>query len=99
MAVLVRMDEQIARLEQREVEQDERIAKLERRAKRSSRNSSQPPSQDPPSAASAPRTLGPSAGGQPGHEGKGRPLLPAWAVDEVAGAEPFEGFECGRLGR
>jgi hypothetical protein len=50
VAVLLRMDEQIARLERRVAQQDERIARLERQAKRSSRNSSQPPSQDPPTA-------------------------------------------------
>jgi transposase len=84
IAVLLRMDEQIGRLEKRVARQDERIAQLERKGKRSSRNSSQPPSADPPSAPT--RGKGPSgrtAGGQPGHEGKGRPLLPAWAVDEV----------------
>jgi len=41
VAVLLRMDEQIARLEKRVSQQDERIARLEREAKRSSRNSSQ----------------------------------------------------------
>lgn len=85
VAVLLRMDEQIQRLEKRVAQQDDRIAQLERRLGRSSRNSSQPPSQDP--AGSAPRRgkdpSGRKQGGQPGHEGKGRPLLPAWAVDEV----------------
>jgi transposase len=85
VAVLLRMDEQIARLEKRVAQQDERIAQLERRLGRDSHNSSQPPSQDPPG--SAPRRgkgrSGRKQGGQPGHEGHGRPLLPAWAVDEV----------------
>jgi hypothetical protein len=44
----VGMDEQIGRLEKRVAQQDERIAQLERRIGRSSRNSSQPPSTDPP---------------------------------------------------
>ncbi len=84
VAVLLRMDEQIARLEKRVAGQEERIAKLERRTGRSSRNSSQPPSQDSPGVPQR-RGKDPSGraqGGQPGHEGKGRPLLPAWAVDE-----------------
>lgn len=85
VAVLLRMDEQIARLEKRVARQDERIAQLERRVGRSSRNSSQPPSSDPPST--PPKRgkdrSGRKQGAQPGHEGKGRPLLPAWAVDEV----------------
>jgi transposase len=84
VAVLLRMDEQIERLERRVGQQDERIAELERRLGRSSRNSSQPPSQDPPSAPK--RGKGPSGrsqGAQPGHEGRGRGLLPVSAVDEV----------------
>jgi transposase len=83
--VLLRMDAQIEALTARVARQDERIAQLERRLNRSSRNSSTPPSADPP--ASTPKRgkdpSGRSQGAQPGHEGKGRPLLPAWAVDEV----------------
>ncbi|HXL44623.1 MAG TPA: IS66 family transposase [Gaiellaceae bacterium] len=62
-----------------------RVAELERRLKRSSRNSSLPPSQDPPSAPPRPRRPGSGRerGGQPGHEGKNRPLLPLERVDEV----------------
>jgi transposase len=85
VAVLLRMDEQIQRLEARVVRQDERIAGLERRLNRSSRNSSQPPSVDPPAGA-ARRREGPSGrrqGAQGGHEGKGRELLPTSACDEV----------------
>jgi transposase len=62
-----------------------RVAELEQRLNRSSRNSSLPPSQDPPSA--PPRSREPGSGrergGQPGHEGKSRPLLPLERVDEV----------------
>jgi transposase len=85
VAVLLRMDEQIGRLEKRVAQQDERIAQLERRLARNSRNSSQPPSADPPSAPSrrGKDRSGRKPGGQPGREGKGRPLLPAWAVDRV----------------
>ncbi len=85
MAVLLRMDEQISRLTERVARQDERIGELERRLGRSSRNSSQPPSEDPPGA--EPKrgkgSSGRKQGAQPGHEGKGRDLLAAWAVDEV----------------
>jgi hypothetical protein len=49
--VLLRMDEQIRRLEERVARQDERIAQLERKLNRDSRNSSAPPSSDPPSRA------------------------------------------------
>jgi hypothetical protein len=62
-----------------------RVAELEQRLNRSSRNSSLPPSLDPPSAPPRPREPGSGRerGGQPGHEGKSRPLLPLERVDEV----------------
>ena len=98
VAVLLRMDEQIERLEKRVAAQDERIAQLERRVGRSSRNSSQPPSSDPPGK--APKrgkdSSGRKQGAQDGHEGKGRPLLPAWALDEVVEHWP-EGCGCGHV--
>lgn len=85
-----RLEAQVAKLTARVAIQDERIASLERQLGRSSRNSSQPPSADPPSA--PPRRgkdpSGRKPGGQPGHEGKGRSLLPAWAVDEVVAHWP-----------
>ncbi len=98
VAVLLRMDEQIGRLEKRVERQDERIAQLERRLGRSSRNSSQPPSQDPPSGAPK-RGKDPSGraqGAQPGHEGRGRGLLPASAVDEIIDHWPAS-CECGHV--
>lgn len=79
-----RLEAQVEKLTAKVARQDERIATLERQLSRSSRNSSQPPSADPPSV--PPRSKSPTGckqGAQPGHEGKGRPLLPAWAVDEV----------------
>jgi transposase len=75
--VLLRMDRRIQQLEAR-------VEKLERELSKGSRNSSRPPSSDPPTA--SPRSKDPSGherGGQPGHEGHGRDLLPACAVDEV----------------
>jgi transposase len=78
------LEAHVARQDERIAKQDERIAQLERRLNRSSKNSSQPPSADGPSAPK--RSKDPSGrarGGQIGHEGKGRPLLPAWAVGEV----------------
>jgi len=100
VAVLLRMDEQIQRLEKRVAAQDERIAQLERRIGRSSRNSSQPPSSDPPGKDKAPKRgkdrSGRKQGAQGGHEGKGRPLLPAWAVDDVVEHWPA-GCGCGHV--
>jgi transposase len=96
--VLLRMDAQIRRLEGRVARQDERIAQLERRLNRSSRNSSKPPSADSP-ASTPKRGKDPSGrkqGAQPGHEGRGRPLLPAWAVDRVIDYWP-EHCGCGHV--
>ena len=75
--VLLRMDRRIQQLEAR-------VEKLERELKKSSRNSSRPPSSDPPSSSARSKDRsGRKRGAQPGHEGHGRELLPAWAVDEV----------------
>jgi transposase len=96
--VLLRMDRRILELSETVARQGERIAQLERRLNRSSRNSSQPPSADSPGA--VPRrgkdSSGRRQGGQPGREGKGRPLLPAWAVDEVIDHWP-DRCECGQV--
>src|SRR5674476_583523 len=93
-----RLAAQVKALSARVAHQDERIAQLERRLKRNSRNSSTPPSADPPD--STPRRRkdpsGRGQGAQPGHEGKGRPLLPAWAVDEVIEHWP-ERCGCGHV--
>lgn len=95
-----RLEAQVEQLTVRVARQDERIATLERQLGRSSRNSSQPPSADPLSA--PPRrgkdSSGRPQGARPGHEGKGRALLPAWAVDEVVEHWPA-GCACGHVFR
>ena len=88
--VLLAMDRRIQQLEAR-------VEKLERELKTSSRNSSRPPSSDPPSSSA--RSKDPSGrkrGAQEGHEGHGRPLLPAWAVDEVVAYWPSR-CRCGHV--
>jgi transposase len=90
--VLLAMDRRIQQLEAR-------VEKLERELARSSRNSSLPPSSDPPGKRRAVRgkdRSGRSQGAQPGHEGHGRELLPLCAVDEVFEHWP-ERCECGRV--
>src|SRR5450759_2483960 len=92
LALLMRIDELIEanrRLESR-------VAELEQRLKRSSRNSSLPPSADPPSAPPRPRQAasGRWAGAQPGHPGRGRPLRPIEAIDELIDHWP-ERCACG----
>jgi len=62
-----------------------RVEKLEAQLRKSSRNSSLPPSQDPPSAPPRPKQAasGRKPGGQLGHEGKSRSLLSLERVDEL----------------
>jgi len=76
-----------------------RVAELERRLSRSSRNSSLPPSQDPPSA--PPRLRRPGSGrtrgGQPGHEGSYRQLLPPEQADEVVEHWPVQCQACAHV--
>jgi transposase len=76
-----------------------RLAELERRLKRCSRSSSLPPSQDPPSV--PPRAgkagSGRRRGGQPGHEGRSRPLLPLERVEEVVEHWPERCRSCAHV--
>jgi transposase len=62
-----------------------RVEKLEELLRRSSRNSSLPPSQDPPSAPARAKkpASGRGRGRQPGHEGTSRSLLSLERVEEV----------------
>src|SRR5450759_2449731 len=94
IALLMRLDELIAANRRLEA----RVADLERQLNRTSRNSSLPPSLDPPSAPPRPRPplSGRSPGGQPGHEGKNRRLLPLELVDEVVDHWPQRGQACAR---
>jgi transposase len=92
--VLLRMDRQIQQL-------TGRVERLERELRKNSRNSSQPPSQDRPAKTEKrpSRTAGRSGrkpGGQAGHEGHGRELLPTMAVDEVVVHWP-DSCECGHV--
>jgi transposase len=90
-----RLEAQVEQLTAKVARQDERIASLERQLGRSSRNSSQPPSEDPPSTPMRSKSpTGRGQGAQPGHEGKGRELLPTSAVDEVVAHWPT-GCGCG----
>src|SRR5450830_1103311 len=62
-----------------------RVADLEERLNRNSRNSSLPPSADPPSVPPRPRQAasGRRAGAQPGHPGRGRRLASIESLDEL----------------
>jgi len=89
---------------------EERIRRLEEQARRDSRTSSAPPSQDPPKTrqqrraearAKAKELLAKDranrkAGGQPGHRGAGRELAPEDQVDEIVDHFPEACRGCGR---
>jgi transposase len=97
--VLLRMDLQIRVLTAQVERQGERIAVLEAKLAANSRNSSRPPSTDKPGK--APKRTGKERsprkqGGQTGHEGRGRELLPTAAVDEVVEHWPLL-CGCGHL--
>jgi transposase len=88
IGLLVRLDDLVAaneRLVAANERLEGRVSELERRLSRSSRNSSLPPSQDPPSAPPRPRGKGSGRkrGGQQGHEGRHRRLVPPEEVDEI----------------
>jgi len=92
-AVRTLVQEQAARIARLE----ERLAALEERVRQTSRTSSRPPSSDPPSAPRR-RTQAPSGrstGGQVGHEGHGRPLLPPAQVDQIVEIKPDACGQCG----
>jgi transposase len=63
----------------------ERVAELEAQLRKNSRNSSRPPSSDSPNEARTSRSKpsGRKPGGQPGHKGRTRALLPVEDVDKV----------------
>jgi len=76
---------------------ESRLARLEAQLRQHSGNSSRPPSQDPPTAPLRPAKApsGRRAGGQPGHPGHRRELLPVSQVDEVIVHRPSVCGHCG----
>ena len=89
-------DERIAQLEgllraalERIASLEAEVASLKAKVAENSHNSSRPPSSDGPGA--APRTQPPTGrkpGGQPGHKGSKRDLLPVEVVDQVVPVKP-----------
>src|SRR5215212_922805 len=74
----------------------ERVRELEARLGQTSANSSRPPASDPPQAP-AKRRLPPTGrkrGGQPGHRGTCRALLPVEQVDEIVAVVPERCRHC-----
>jgi transposase len=105
-AELAAKDARIAELETRVAEQEvliaaltEQVAKLLEQLGQSSRNSHKPPSSDGPGARQERRGKPKSSrrrGGQPGHEGNRRGLLPPEQVDRVVDLYPPQCENCWR---
>ena len=76
------------------------IDALKAQVRQDSRNSHRPPSTDPPDAKGKPgaKRKGRKPGGQPGHEGRSRPLIPSEDVDESFDVHPPCCGKCGRSG-
>jgi transposase len=78
-----------------------RLAKAEEQLRRNSHNSSQPPSQDKAeqkqTSQDEPTKLKRQRGGQTGHAGRQRPLVPLEAVDDVVVHRPEHCAACGAL--
>jgi transposase len=76
-----------------------KVRDLEAKLGQSSRNSSKPPSSDPPSAPPKPPKVprGRKPGGQIGHEGHTRPLVPPERVDEPVELLPDHCPDCSTL--
>ena len=93
-------ERQIAALKEKVTQIDDltaELSELRERVNQHSRNSSKPPSSDPPHQQlpppNAPR--GRKQGAQPGHQGAGRSLKPAEDVDAVVELRPVSGRTCG----
>lgn len=92
-AIIVAQQTHILRLETR-------IEDLEARLKSNSSNSSQPPSSDKPwdkqkKQPPPDKKSGKKQGGQPGHQGRHRPLLPADQVDATVDYSVKQCMKCG----
>jgi transposase len=89
---------------------EERLARLEAVSRQDSRTSSKPPSLDPPKTRAQRRAEARAkakelmrgegerrrAGGQPGHRGAGRDLMPEDQIDEIVDHYPEQCGGCGR---
>jgi len=94
-------EKQIASLREQVAQVDDlkaEVAELRERLGQNSRNSSKSPSSDPPSYKPQPRRepKGRKHGGQPGHHGSARRLLPAAEVDHLIDVRPSACAGCGR---
>jgi transposase len=82
-------------LEARVATLEDMVRTLQEQLNQTSRNSSRPPSSDPPQAQRPRRPRGQRRrGGQPGHPGHTRSLVPVAEVDEVVVLKPEQCRKC-----
>lgn len=96
-ALIIQLVQRLEGLEALVKKQQARIEELERRLAANSQNSSKPPSSDPPHVKRPPKKepSGRKPGGQPGHRGYKRELLPPEQVTEFFDYFPDQCEECG----
>lgn len=94
-AQLAARDARIAELEAQLGQALARLAELEAKLRQNSTNSSKPPSSEPPGVGRRPSTpTGRKPGGQPGHKGHKRELLPVEQVDQLVRLAPERCDRC-----
>jgi len=98
-AVVIALWQQVQTLQAQVVTLQAEVAQLREQLGRNSQNSSKPPSSDAPSAPPRPKPApsGRKAGGQPGHTGHGRKLVPVEQVNRVLDLKPTQCNDCGAL--
>jgi len=97
--VVIALWQQVQTLQAQVVTLQAEVAQLREQLGRNSQNSSKPPSSDAPSAPPRPKPApsGRKAGGQPGHTGHGRKLVPVEQVNRVLDLKPTQCNDCGAL--
>lgn len=90
-------EQKIALLQQTIGNLEQRVADLETRLNQNSKNSSRPPSSDPPTVKRTPPRApsGRKRGGQPGHPRHERPLVPLDQVKDIIICKPSACRRCG----
>jgi transposase len=98
-ALVMTLLQTIEPFQQRVLELQQRVADLEERLAQNSRNSSKPPSSDPPNALPRPHhpPSGRHVGAQPGHSGHPRRLKAVEQVHRVVEVTPTTCGACGAL--
>ena len=98
-AIVLALWQQVQTLQTQGVTLQAEVAQLREQLGRNSQNSSQPPSSDAPRAPRRPPHVpsGRKPGGQPGHPGQGRKLIPVEQVQHVIDLKPTQCHDCGAL--